>query len=107
MQPCVICIYKKGCAYVVHVPTQSSVAGKLLVNLLHALYVDAAGLGVVHHRPRVVDSHDALGCLLHFLRGIPRIIDVFGWKASQHGQITPGSRERRRVRRMNDLWSMI
>lgn len=78
-----------------HVPTQSSVAGKLLVNLLHPLYVDAAGLSMVHHGLGVMDSYDALGCLLHILWGIPRIIDVFGWKTPQYGQITPGSRERK------------
>lgn len=66
-----------------HVFTQSSVAGKLLVNLLHPLYVDAASLSMVHHGLGVVDSDDAFCRLLHFLWGIPRIIDVFCWKAPQ------------------------
>lgn len=49
---------------------------------------------MVHHGLGVVDSDDTLGCLLHFLWGIPWIIDVFGWKALQYGQITPECRDR-------------
>lgn len=78
-----------------HAPTQSPVAGKLLVDLLHPLYVDAAGLGMVHHGLGVVDSNDTLGHLLHFLWGGPRIIDVFSWKTPQYGQIASESRERK------------
>lgn len=89
-----------GNQYPSHVPTQSSVAGELLINLLHPLYVDAAGLSMVHHGFGVVDSYDALGSLLHFLRGIPRIIDVFGWKAPQYGQVTPGGTERKEWRQI-------
>lgn len=85
-----------------HVLTQASVAGNLLVNLLHPLYVDAAGLSMVHHGPGVVDSNNALCCLLHFLWGIPRIIDVFGWKAPQYGQIPP-EKEQRKKRKERDV----
>lgn len=79
--------------YLNDVPTKSLVAGKLLVNLLHPFYVDAAGLCMVHHGLGVVDSYDTLGRLLHFLRGIPWIIDVSGWKTPQNWQITSESRE--------------
>ena len=78
--------------------TQASVAGELLVDLLHAFDVESAGLGVVDHGLGVVNPDDALGRLLHSLWGVPGVVDVLGWKPSQDGQITPentrGSRER-------------
>lgn len=76
-----------------YVPTQSSVAGKLLVNLLHPLDVDAAGLSMVDHGLGVVDTYDTLGGLLHFLWSIPGIINVSGWKTPQYGQITTRNKE--------------
>lgn len=76
-----------------HVLTQPSVAGKLLVYLLHPLYVDAAGFSMVYHGLRIMDANDAFCCFLHFLRGIPRIIDVFCWKILQRGQIAPGGKK--------------
>lgn len=86
--------------YMGHVLTQPSVAGKLLVYLLHPLYVDAAGFSMVHHGLRIMDSNDAFCCLLHFLWGIPRIIDVFCWKIPQRGQIAPGGKESKELRQM-------
>lgn len=72
--------------------TEASVAGELLVDLLHALDVEAAGLGVVHHGLRVMHADDALGRLLHALRGVPGVVDVLGGVSSQDGQVAPGGR---------------
>lgn len=67
--------------------TQASVAGQLLVDLLHTLDVEATGLGVVHHGLGVVHADDALGRLLHALWGVPGIVDVLGREASKDGQV--------------------
>lgn len=75
--------------------TEASVAGQLLVDLLHALDVEAAGLGVVHHGLWVMHANDALGCLLHALRGVPGVVDVLGGVSSQDGQVAPGGRRQR------------
>lgn len=83
-----------------HVLTQPSVAGKLLVYLLHPLYVDAAGFSMVHHGLRIMDSNDAFCCLLHFLWGIPGIIYVFCWKIPQKGQIASGGKKSKELRQM-------
>lgn len=69
--------------------TEASVAGELLVDLLHPLDVEAAGLGVVHHGFGVVNSDHAFGCLLHALRSVPGVVNVFGWETPQDGQVTP------------------
>lgn len=74
--------------------TEASVAGELLVDLLHALYVEAAGLGVVHHGLGVVHADDALGRLLHALRRVPGVVDVLGGEAAQDGQVASGGGER-------------
>jgi hypothetical protein len=44
--------------------TEASVMGQLLVDLLHPLYVQPAGLGVVDHGFGVVHAHHAVGGLL-------------------------------------------
>lgn len=67
--------------------TEASVAGELLVDLLHALDVEAAGLSVVHHGLGVVHADDTLGRLLHTLRCIPGVVDVLGGEAAQDGQV--------------------
>ena len=67
--------------------TEAPVTGELLVDLFHALDVEAAGFCVVHHGLRVVDSNNTLGCLLYRLRSVPGIIDVLGWKPSQNGEV--------------------
>lgn len=74
--------------------TKASVAGELLVDLLHALDVEAAGLGVVHHGLGVVHAHNALGRLLHALRCVPGVVDVLSWEAAQDGQVASSCRER-------------
>lgn len=70
--------------------TEASVAGELLVDLLHPLDVEAAGLGVVHHGFGVVDTDHAFGRLLHALGSVPGVVNVFGWETPQDGQVTPG-----------------
>lgn len=90
----------KNSVYMGRVLTQPSVAGKLLVYLLHPLYVDAAGFSMVHHGLRIMDSNDAFCCLLHFLWGIPGIIYVFCWKIPQKGQIASGGKKSIELRRM-------
>lgn len=70
--------------------TQAAVAGELLVDLLHPLHVEAAGLGVVHHGFGVVHTDHALGRLLHALGCIPGVVDVLGREALQYGKIAPG-----------------
>lgn len=69
--------------------TESPVAGQLLVNLLHPLDVEPAGLGVVDDGPGVVHANDALGCLLNGLWGIPGLVDVPGGEPFQFGQVSP------------------
>lgn len=69
--------------------TESPVAGELLVNLLHPLDVEPAGLGVVDDGPGVVHANDALGCLLNGLWGVPGLIDVPGGEPFQFGQVSP------------------
>ena len=66
--------------------TQASVAGQLLVDLFHPLYVEAAGLGMVHHGLGVVHPDHTLGHFLHTLRCVPRVVDVLGWESSEYGQ---------------------
>ena len=67
--------------------TKTPVAGQLLVDLFHALNVYSAGLSMVDHGLRVVHPYDALSKLLHTLWCIPGIINVFGRKTPQYGQI--------------------
>lgn len=71
-----------------------SAAEKVLVDLLHALQVDAADLGVVHHGLGVVHTYHALCLLLGFLRGLPGLVDVFGREVFQYWQITSEREER-------------
>lgn len=79
--------------------TKASVAGQLLVDLLHALDVEATGLGMVHHGLGVVHTNNALGRLLHALWRVPWVIDVFGGEASQDGQVASGGERGRDVQR--------
>lgn len=44
---------------------------------------------MVHHGLGIVDPDDALGCLLHILRGVPGVVDILGRKAPQNRQVTP------------------
>ncbi|TNN46198.1 putative protein C12orf56 [Liparis tanakae] len=67
----------------------SSVAGELLVDLLHPLDVEATGLGVVHHGFGVVHADHAFGRLLHAVRSVPGVVDVLGREAPQDGQVAP------------------
>lgn len=66
-----------------HVLTQSTVTGQLLVDLFHTLYVETAGLGMVHHGLGVVHTDYTFGQLLDAFWSIPGIIDVFGRKSPQ------------------------
>lgn len=70
--------------------TKASVAGELLVDLLHALDVEAAGLGVVHHGLGVVHADDALGRFLHALWCVPGVVDILRGEAAQDGQVASG-----------------
>lgn len=63
--------------------TESSVSAQLLVDLLHPLDVEPAGLRMVHHGFWVMDSYDALGCSLHGFGGVPRVVDKLGGKTSE------------------------
>lgn len=44
---------------------------------------------MVHHGFGVVNSDHTLGCLLHALRSVPGIVNIFGWETPQNGQIAP------------------
>lgn len=83
--------------------TKSSVTGELLVDLLHSLDVDAAGLSVVHHGLGVMHADDAFGSLLHSLRSVPGIVDVLRWESSQNGQVAPEQRDGNR----EGMWWII
>lgn len=63
--------------------TQSPVAAKLLVDLLHSLDVEPAGLRVVHHGLRVMDADYTLGGRLHGLRGVPWVVDILSGETSE------------------------
>ena len=67
--------------------TESPVTGELLVDLFHALDVDAAGLCVVHHGLWIMLADNTFSCLLHGLWSVPGIINMPGWKSSQNGQV--------------------
>lgn len=84
-----------------------SAAEKVLVDLLHALQVDAADLRVVHHGLGVVHSYHALCLLLGFLRGPPGVVDVFGREVFQYWQITSGSTNGREKKTACDGWLNI
>ncbi len=63
---------------------KSSVAWKLLVDLLHPLDVKAARFSVVHHGFGVVDTDDALGSGLHRVWGVPWVVDILGRETSEN-----------------------
>lgn len=69
--------------------TEASVARELLVDLLHPLNVEAAGLCVEHHGLGVMHSNNAFGCFLHALWRVPGIINILGREPSQNGQVAP------------------
>lgn len=79
--------------------TEASVAGQLLVRLLHALYVQPAGRCMVHDGFGVVHAYNALGFLLNGVRGIPRLVYVAGRETLQHRQVSPAEETGRRIRR--------
>lgn len=56
---------KLAICYKTEILAKSSVARKLLVDLLHPLDVEAACFSMVHHGFGVVDADDALGSSLH------------------------------------------
>ncbi len=60
--------------------TQATVAGQLLVDLFHALYVEAACLGMMHHGFGVVYTNYTFGCFLDAFRSIPGFVDILGWE---------------------------
>ena len=72
------------------------VRGELLVDLSHSVLVVLGDQIVVHHGDGVVRAHDALGRLLHLLRGVPRLVDVAGGVVLQDGKVTPDKEERER-----------
>ena len=69
--------------------TEASVMGQLLVDLLHPLYVQPAGLGVVDHGFGVVYAHHAVGGLLDGQGGVPGLVDVAVWVVLQDWDVMP------------------
>lgn len=69
--------------------TKASVVRELLIDLLHPLDVEAAALCVVYHGFGIVDSHNAVRCLLNRFRCIPRLVDVTAWVVLQLRNISP------------------
>ncbi len=79
---------------VVCVLTEASVAGELLVDLLHSLNVEATCLCMVHHGLGVMHPNYTFGCFLHVLWSVPGIINILGWKPPQNWQVAPEQRDR-------------
>lgn len=69
--------------------TQALVLGELLVDLLHALDVEAAGGRVVDHGLGVVHPHHTVARPLQALWGRPRLVDVTVWVVLQLGDVLP------------------